>query len=423
MLSSLKNIQFFCLFSLCFSQCLLGQKSDQVYEDEIFDPQVKSVLLYPETRTVNETVRAPIISIDQIRPLRLEFDILEEEYRVLQARIIHCNADWTQSVLNDMEYVQGYNGFDIQEFDYSSMGKVLYVNYWFYLPRVKISGNYIIEVYQNNNPRDVILSKRFIVYENNTLITPRVRVSTSVSSRNASQQVDFKLNYARMNVRNPRTEVKVVLRQNNRWDNTLKGLQPTRVDPIGKELEYFHFGGENTFQAGNEFRFIDIRTYTFRGRYISSIDRNKTPIRMETNIDQGRARSVYSELQDMNGAFILSTMEAGASYLDADYINVQFRLKAQPTPEAVYVLGSFNDWKKDDRSLMQYDPKSGIYFRNVLMKQGIYDYMYFVDGQNPLKFEGSFYQTNNQYDIIVYYKSFTDLTDRVIGYQSFFAEL
>ena len=417
------NISLSILILMCSSLLLKAQKRGRIYDDEVFDPLVKSVLLYPETRRVNQTTHAPIISLNQRFPLRLEFDILEEEYRVLQAKIIHCNADWTKSVLNDIEYVEGYNGFDIQEFDYSSMGKTLYVNYWIYVPRVRVSGNYILMVYQDNNPKDVLLTRRFVIFEDNLSINPLVRVSTSVSSRRANQQIDFSFVHSKIPVRNPKTEFKVVIRQNNRWDNAITDLKPTRVNPTANTVEYAHFGGENNFMAGNEFRFVDLRTYTFRGRYVSAIDRNKTPIAVVANLEKNRAKEVYSELSDMNGAFIISTMEAGASYLDADYLSVKFRLKTEPTLDSIYLIGSFNCWKKNENSQMKYDPKTGTYFNNAVLKQGIYDYQFHVDSVDPLRFEGSFYQTNNQYDIIVYYKSFSDLTDRVVGYRSFLAEL
>ncbi len=417
------KLVFSAVFLLLSTTALHAQKNGNIYEDEILNPKVKSVLFYPETGTINQTVQPPIISLRQARPLRLEFDILEDEYRVLQARIIHCNADWTKSALSDLEYTTGYNGYDIQDIEYSGMSKQLYVNYWFRVPRVKISGNYVLQVYQNSDPEDVVLTRRFIVYEENVQISPRVRVSTVVSARNASQQVDFSLVYTQMRVSNPMNQFKVVIRQNDRWDNAITDLKPTQMDPNRNTLDYMHFGGENTFKAGNEFRFIDLRTFNFRGRYVAAIDKKPTPMRAETFIEKSRANEVYSELHDMNGAFIISTMESGANYYDADYLNVRFRLKASPSSQPVYVVGAFNFWKKDRNSEMQYDRGTGTYYKDILLKQGIYDYMFYAEGDNPLRYEGSFVQTNNHYDIIVYYRSFTDLTDRVVGYRSFLAEL
>lgn len=398
---------------------LMKAQEDQVYKNRKFDPNVGTVQLYPLVNTGDQEMRAPIITLNQSTELLLQFDMLTEEYDVLQARIIHCNSDWTKSVLNDIEFLYDYNTFDIRDFEYSENTRQLYVNYWMKMPRVKRSGNYVVAVYYDGRPDEVILTRRFVVYEQNINIQSGYRASTSVRDRQVNQQIDFSINYTAMDVTNPMREFKVVLRQNNRWDNAIFDLQPTSDNRANSTLEYRHFNAENNFKGGNEFRFFDIRIYNFRGVNVSRIDKQPKRIDAYLSRSQSRGGSVYSQTRDMNGSFFIMTNETGASYLEADYIHVHFDLESSPINDEVYAVGAFNDWVKDESSRLTYNPQTRSYQGSARLKQGYYDYMYWVDGPNPYMFENSFYQTENDYDILVYYRGFTDLADRVVGFASF----
>ncbi|MCV9388704.1 type IX secretion system plug protein [Reichenbachiella ulvae] len=408
------------VFVACFMAGSATAQDSQVYQNQKFDQAVGTVQLYPLVNTGDQEMRAPIITLDQTTELLLQFDMLTEEYDILQAKIIHCNSDWTKSVLNDIEFLYDYNTFDIRDFEYSENTRQLYVNYWMKMPRVKLSGNYVVQVYREGRPDDVILTRRFIVYEQNISINPGYRASTSVRFRQSNQQIDFAINYTAMDVTNPMREFKVVLRQNNRWDNAIFDLQPTSDNRANSTLEYRHFNAENNFKGGNEFRFFDIRVYNFRGINVSRIDKDNKRIDAYLATSESRGNSVYSQSrQDMNGSFFIMTNETGASYLEADYIHVHFDLKTSQVPQEVYAIGAFNDWAKNESSRLTYNPQAQSYQGVALLKQGYYDYMYWVDGDDPYLFENSFYQTENEYDILVYYRGFTDLADRVVGFASF----
>lgn len=419
---SLKILCFSCLM-LVFSEMAFAKYGDKIYKDEILKNSVRTVQLYPITNNAGQELGSPIISLNNPKGLLLQFDILEANYSQLQVRIIHCNADWTQSTLNEIEYLQGFNNVDIRDFDYSINTKVMYVNYWINVPKVKITGNYILQVIQDNNTSNVLFNRRFIVFDNLVGINSAVRVSSLISERRYNHQIEFEIQYGRMKVSSPMSEFKVVVRQNQRWDNAIFDLKPT-VSNMGKSLiEYEPFDGENNFKAGNEFRFIDLRTYTFRGRFISGINPSPTPIEAQVSLAEPRTGKFYSAQNDMNGNYFIETLEAGAGYLEADYLNVRFNLKTAPIMDAVYLIGAFNFWDKDDRSIMQYDAQNGVYFKNVLLKQGMYDYQFWVEGQNPLMYESSFAQTGNTYEIIIYHKPFSAQSERVVGYKSFIGKL
>jgi len=398
----------------------VAQKKVMAYENKKYEPFVGVVQLYPTTNNPDQELGAPIVSRNQVESLLLQFDLLLEEYIDVQAKIIHCNADWSKSVLNDIEFLYDYNIFDLRDFEYSMNSKTLYVNYWFKLPRVKITGNYIIQVYQNGDENDVLFTRRFIVFDNNVTIQPNTRISTGVMERDFNQQIDFDIIHSRIKVSNPRTEFKVVIRQNQRWDNALVGLQPTAIRREKSLLEYRHFNVENNFKGGNEFRMADLRSYSFRGAYVAHVKPDTNPREAQVNIGKSRKHQAYSMMIDKNGGFIIASTEALGDYLACDYLLTKFEIKSQQLPDPVYVVGSFNNYQKDKKSLMKYNVTSQSYQCEILLKQGLYDYMYWVDSKtDPYYFEGSFYQTGNDYDIIVYHKSFSDLTDKVVGYYSF----
>jgi len=313
--------------------------------------------------------------------------------------------------------------FDIRDYDYSFNTKTLYVHYWMELPKVKVSGNYVVIVYADNDPTKVILTRRFVVFENLVGLTPNVRAPKSPKYRLTHQQIDFFLSYSGLKISNPYTEFKVILRQNSRWDNAIVNLSPTNVNTSTKRLEYRPYNSENNFKGNNEFRNFDARLSSFRGMNVSKIE--KTPIQTDlyVKVDESRANKAYGHLGDMNGTYFIGTNEINAGYLESDYFNVHFRLSVkEPTLNKVYVIGAFNDWTKDEASLMKFNAQDNIYQTTIRLKQGVYNYIYWVDGVNPEIFENSFYQTENNYDILVYYRGFTDQADRVIGYTSFLSE-
>jgi hypothetical protein len=62
-----------------------------------------------------------------------------------------------------------------------------------------------------------------------------------------------------------------------------------------------------------------------------------------------------------------------------------------------------------------------MYHTQILLKQGFYNYAYVLvspqDGKvNETYFEGSFFNTENHYEIIVYYRPVGSRTDLIVGY-------
>lgn len=404
--------------------------------DVVYDPQVRTVLLYPVigTEPVNPalTLNPPVMSQDEGTALQLEFDDLTGDYRSFRAKLIHCNADWQRSVLNDIEFTYEYNDNAITDYQVSVNTKIKYYHYRFTLPKVKLPGNYLLVVYDERNPRNIIFTRRFSPYSNKVAVTGAVRFSTDPARQYQDQQIDFSINYQGYQVISPQDDFKVIIRQNYRDDRTLNRLKPTNVRAFDQVVDYKLFDLTNTLPGGNEFRFFDTRTVLSQANYIDRIVRqaDRTTVYVQTN--QPRSRQAYTQTDDFNGQFIIDQKETSNGPTSADYIETIFTLRTNEIPGGqVYVNGAFNLWLLNDRNRMAFDAVTGAYWASILLKQGVYNYDYSVTGipspvtrtgqvlagGNEFYLEGDYAQTENDYEVFVYHRPPASRADELVGYQ------
>ncbi|GAB3960930.1 hypothetical protein GCM10028805_59410 [Spirosoma harenae] len=382
-------------------------------------PQVSNNLLDPSL-----TLNPPIISLDEQTPLVLEFDDLIGTYRSFRARLVHCNADWQRSILNDIEFTYEYNDNPITEYQISVNTKVPYFHYQFTLPKVKLPGNYILVVYDERNRNNIILTRRFMTYQNRVNVSASAHFSSDPSRQFTDQQIDFSINYRGYQVISPQDDFKVVIRQNYRDDRILQGLRPTNVQAFDQVLEYRLIDLSNTMPGGNEFRFFDTRTILSRANYIDRIDRPADRNIVYVQVDQPRNRGVYIQSDDFNGMFVIDHRETGNGATNADYVETVFTLKTPEIPGVeMYVNGAFNFWQLNDRNRMEFDALLGAYRASILLKQGVYNYDYAVKttGAQPRSdehlIEGAFSSTENDYEILVYHRPPASRADQLIAYR------
>ena len=395
-------------------------------EDWIYEENIKTPIFYEKTGEFDEMFNPPVVSLNQPFPLQLEFDDITTQTQSYYYRVIPCDRDWNPANLLDSEFLKEFiNDYLITTYIMSFNTRTKYVHYKFQLPRVKLSGNYLVTVYKNGDPYDVVLSRRFIVYENKISISPNVRISMGVEERLTHQQVDFSISYGGYPyIFNPIQEVKVVLRQNNRWDNAITTLKPLYVKESDKILDYNFFELENNFAGGKEFRMFDCRKIRSNSINIDKIDITASDVDVYIMQERSREDRGYTFNFDANGRFVVANNEVGGAYGDPDYVNVHFDLKLKQMPFGnVYVLGYFNDWKADPKYMLQYNSDSESYKAKILLKMGYYNYIYAVKGAKDTKLdelalEGSSYQTENLYEIIVYHRPIGARSDMIIGYYS-----
>jgi hypothetical protein len=394
-----------------------GNKTLQLI-DKAYEPTVKTVKLHPSFNDPQANLLPAVAKLGQAN-LLLQFDDLRPDRDTYYARVIHCNYDWSRSMLQDLEFLTDYNEFPINNYEFSIDTHVPYVHYWFNIPAVKLPGNYVIVVYRASNKEDIILSRRFMVYDTRVSFSNERNLIGAGSVAKLNQQINFTINYGSLDLINPLETVQVAIRQNQRWDNIATNIKPSFVREIEKQLEYRFFDESKMFKGGNEFRFFDMRSLNNPGRNVDYVKSNVKPFQVYIVKDKTRQYEAYSQYPDLNGGFINDNYD----YRDASYTNyadVNFTLSSPELIGDVYVTGAFNYWNLTHENKMQYDSLKKEYHSHVLLKQGWYDYQYYVQSKSlkPFVLEGTHFETENKYEIFIYYRSQRPNADLLIGYVS-----
>ncbi len=402
---------------LSFTTAIYSQK----IEDKIIDQDIKSLQLYREGWKLSY----PLIELTGEVSLVLSFDLLGSEVKNYSYDLIHCDADWNPTSLSEMEYIEGSLYAQISDYQFSFSTYVNYVHYELKLPnsnfRFKISGNYAIRVFNEFDQNDVLFIKRFMVTEKLVDISATVRRPSLTGFRNTHQEVDFSIAYGNFTIEDPFHDLQAVILQNGRWDNAIVDLKPlfTRQDILD-----YDYQRENLFPGGNEFRWFDIKSLRYQSPYIKDIVFKKNNYYVELFPDPIKSNKVYFYEEDLNGKFYIEVQEQENDDTDADYVWVDFNLPmAVPMAgEDIYVSGALTNWNYAPENKMKYDLEKKQYNLRLLLKQGYYNYQYGVVGQNSQSanmenLEGNYYETENDYIILVYHHSITSRYDRLIGYQ------
>ena len=419
----MKLLSFSSIYLLCLTlNSAYTQDSKQLLcEDATYEFEIRTVQLYPNDNKNWNVLDPPVARLGNVN-LVLEFDDLVKSPEDYRARIIHCNADWTKSRLNNIEYLFDYNEFNIRNDETSTDTRVSYIHYTFSLPQVKLPGNYLLVVYRGGDESDIILSRRFMVYSNQVNIQPTSPLTGLTSTNRSKQQIDFKVLYENYEILNPLQSVSVTVRKNERWDNAITNLKPSFIREHISELEYRFFNFENSFLAGNEYRFFDMRSLLNPGQGVYKVVKSTYPTSVILMADKPRVYEAYSHLPDINGDYYIVNVDAGNGDTYSDYVTTRFTLKSETTfPGDVYVVGKMNNWKMTQDNRMSYDRQAQAYTTDLILKQGWYDYKYAVksDSVNYNYIEGNHFQAENTYEILVYHRPLNRQADLLIGYGYF----
>jgi hypothetical protein len=248
-----------------------GKEDNFEYIDKVYDPEVKTVRMFPLINDPNQELLAAAAPLNGGFSLLLEFDHLFAEYESYYVKFIHCDADWSPSRLFPLDYIDDYNEFRVEEYEFSFNTRVPYVHYQYVLPRFKMSGNYLLIVYRENE-ENVVLTKRFMIYDNQVALSDNLGNAGITNVSRMNQEIQFRLDYRGRNLDNPYRNIKVTIRQNQRWDNAIHSLSPTFVNEASRDMEFRHFAGENQFSAGNQFRFFDLQSLRYFGLNVETVD-------------------------------------------------------------------------------------------------------------------------------------------------------
>jgi hypothetical protein len=376
---------------------------------------IKSITLHANRVNTFE----PIIKLGE--SLVFSFDDLEGDEKDYTYKIEHCTYDWKKSNIPSTVYINGFSEDNLRHYENSFNTYQNYTHYSLQIPndniRIKISGNYLLSVL--NEDEDVVFTRKFIVYQPKVDVGVSIHKSKKVAHINTKQNVEFVINHPNLLINNPSEEIKVAVYQNNDWNTLVTDLKPQFYK--GTQLIY-KYGDATNFWAGNEFLFFDskdVRNATNNIRRVVLKDLYETRL----YVDGSRINKQYTYYPDINGSFFIRSINVEDTKLEADYTKIHFALESYEEigNDDIYVYGAFNDWQLTDENRMYYNDNTKLYETNLILKQGFYNYTYITVDQGSIidtTFEGSHYQTENIYAVLVYYHKFGSRYDEVIGYGS-----
>ncbi len=386
-----RKVIIFALITLFYS---VSFAQDNIFRDKVYKESIKTVLLHP----AGDVLGYPVMPLNNGN-LVLEFDDLNSNNKIFdyQYTIVHCKPDWTPSDLLYSDYIDGFEENNIDDYSASFNTLVPYTHFSLQIPnddvKFKLSGNYVLIVYKNYDPEDTVLTMRFVVTENNASISGQVLRPTIVDKMQEYQQVNFSVTSPLFTNNNYRY-LKVLLVQNGDFDYA----QTSTPYSYNQNTAVFNNPFENLFPAGNEFHYFDCQEVRRVTERVGKITLEKI---YNFYLLPEKRYTKYFYYKDINGKYVINNYLGTNPSVDADYVKVHFYLVADIIPQDVYIVGDFNLNSLDDSCMMDYDAEHQLYKKTLLLKQGFYNYRYF--GSESGFLDGNFYETKNDYLIIVYF--------------------
>lgn len=390
---------------------------------EIYTDDIKTLQLTIGGRSD----RFPILQKGKDERLEVCFDDLTHEYRRYTYRIEHCNYDFeTNKQLFESEYINSPTNEEvINVYSQSINTAVLYTHYQFTLPNSTIkpllSGNYKLTIFRETEAgkTEKVAQAFFFIVEPAVNIKASVSPNTDIDYRSKHQQVAIDLDFSYLSMlQNPKEELKMYVLQNRRWDNAV-------INPASTAIFHHKITWRNTptliFKASNEYRKMELlstRYATMRVEKLYSLDHI---FHADITTDYPKQHYLYDE--DQNGRFVIRSNDRLDPTIEADYIWTHFQLATPLLPnKRVFVYGRWCAGNFSPAYELHYNTASQAYEASVLLKQGYYSYQYLTTSKvsptkgETLDTEGDFFQTENEYTILVYYRSHTERYDRLVGF-------
>ena len=371
----------------------------------------------------NDWLSPPVTYLKGGTPINISFDDLTHEYTRYTYKVEHCEADWTTSEdLFTSDYIDGFTeGNLIEDTEESLNTNVLYTHYRLTIPndrcRLKMSGNYRVTVYDDNNDEEPVLSACFMVVEPRMSVKLNVSSNTDIDVDKSHQQVGMEVSLNGVNVTDPSRQVQTVVLQNGRWDNCVVNASPQYT--TSSMLRWDH-NRALIFDAGNEYHKFEVLDTDHPTLGIDKMRWDGSVFHAFVVPDEPRRNYIYDE--DANGAFYIRNSENVENDRTTDYVMVHFQLNSPYEAKGkVFLNGVWTYGQYLPQYQLEYDYDTHTYNGQLMLKMGYYSYQYVLiddDGQPAIMpTEGSYFQTENQYQALVYYRAPGGRADLLLGYQ------
>lgn len=387
------------IFSLSCNSQIAKSKSCTIYS-----PSIKTV-----QAVVNDNWLAPpVMTLNSDDVLRVSFDEMSHDYKRFIYHIDHYEADWTISEnIFESDYLVGFNDNPIEDYQNSINTTIMYTHYTLEIPneacKLKLSGNYVLTIYDEEK-NEKVLETRFMVTENAMGVSINATTNTDIDINKNHQQLSISLNYRNIRINNHEEQIYAVIRQNNRHDNQKTNPEPNMV--TGNGLEWRH-NKELIFEAGNEYRKFEVLATSHPTMGIDKIDWDGNNYQVYPFACEPRYNYLYDK--DANGAFYIRNSDNHQNDITCEYVYVNYRAAIPELPNTdILIDGNWTTDANMHNYLMTYNNEEHAYEACILQKQGYYSYQLLgrdnIGNSMPLDSEGSFYQTENQYQVYIYYK-------------------
>lgn len=379
---------------------------------ETMHKNIKSIQLRP----LAQNQFSAIVPLGTV--LELSFDDLEADQKDYYYKVEHMTHDWEPSKILSSQYIDGFQSNIILNVNNAFNTYQNYTHYSIKVPNINTiitkSGNYLLSVL--NDADEVIFSRRFVLYENTAVVGVATSISRDTKTYSTDQTVQFSVNYPRLRINNPDQEVKVTVIQNQNWNTAITDLKPQFFK--NNQLIYRYINKSN-FKGGNQFLNFDNKILRNKSMNIVKVER-KDIYHNYLAPFQRKDNPTYSYNPDINGQFVIRTLEGADNNTEADYAVMHFNLLSEKVSNKdIYVLGAFNNFELNPENKMSFDTESNSYNAQLLLKQGFYNYTFATkDSNGSVSYGdilGDFSITENEYTVIVYFRQIGGLYDRVIG--------
>jgi hypothetical protein len=352
----------------------------------------------------------------------LQFDDLYGNEANYYFEIIHCDYNWKPSDIPKTDYIRGFDNQRIMDYSNSFNTLQNYSHYRLSFPnqfatQIRISGNYILKIL--NEDREVVFSRKFILFENHSTVAAQVKRTRNLNTIDYKHNLDIAILSNDIAFQTPLKNVKTLLIQNGNFNTSIKNVPPQYT--LGNQLVY-KYDSETQFWAGNEFLYFENKDIRAANNNVAKVGSGSDIYNSFLYTNAARGNQIYTVYEDVNGNFVVKNINGSNNEIEADYAWVYFSLSAPAfrLNKDIYITGMFNNYSLSPEYKMDYNAEKGVYEKAVMIKQGFTNFQYTIADKNGAidyenAIDGNFYQTENEYTILVYYRESTDRYERVIG--------